>query len=102
MISDKDLLSRQQARQLAKKTRDAANILATFSQDQIDLIIDAMAEAVDKEAETLARMAVEETTYGKYEDKIIKNRFSSRQVYNFIRPLKTAGVIDEDKDRKVI
>jgi acetaldehyde dehydrogenase (acetylating) len=102
MISDKDLLSRQQARQLAKKTREAANILAEFSQDQIDLIIDAMAEAVDKEAETLARMAVEETTYGKYEDKIIKNRFSSRQVYNFIRPLKTAGVIGEDKDRKVI
>ena len=102
MISDKDLLSRQQARQLAKKTREAANILAGFSQDQIDLIIDAMAEAVDKEAETLARMAVEETTYGKYEDKIIKNRFSSRQVYNFIRPLKTAGVIGEDKDRKVI
>ncbi len=102
MISDKDLLSRQQARQLAQKAREAANILAGFSQNQIDIVIDAMAEAADKEAETLARMAVEETTYGKYEDKIIKNRFSSRQVYNFVKPLKTVGVIGEDKERKVI
>lgn len=102
MISDKDLLSRQQARQLAQKAREAANILSGFTQNQIDIIIDAMAEAADKEAETLARMAVEETTYGKYEDKIIKNRFSSRQVHNFIKPLKTVGVIGEDKERKVI
>ena len=102
MISDKDLLSRQQARQLAQKAREAANILAGFNQNQIDVLIDAMAEAVDKEAETLARMAVEETTYGKYEDKIIKNRFSSRQVYKFIKPLKTVGVIGEEPERKII
>ena len=102
MISDKDLLSRQQARQLAQKAREAANILAGFTQNQIDVLIDAMAEAVDKEAETLARMAVEETTYGKYEDKIIKNRFSSRQVYKFIKPLKTVGVIGEEPERKII
>lgn len=102
MISDKDLLSRQQALQLAQKAREAANILAGFTQNQIDVLIDAMAEAVDKEAETLARMAVEETTYGKYEDKIIKNRFSSRQVYKFIKPLKTVGVIGEEPERKII
>ncbi len=102
MISDKDLLSRQQARQLAQKAREAANILAGFSQSQIDAVVDAAANAADSEAETLARMAVEETTYGKVSDKIIKNRFSSRDVYRFIRPLKTAGVIGEDKERKLI
>lgn len=102
MISDKDLLSRQQARHLAQKAREAANILAGFSQSQIDAVVDATAHAADVESEILAKMAVEETTYGKVADKIIKNRFSSRDVYRFIRPLKTAGVIGEDKERKLI
>src|SRR5438105_4157847 len=102
MISDKDLYSRQQARQLAAKAKEASLVLAQFSQAQIDVVIDVMASAVDKEAENLARMAVEETTYGKVSDKILKNRFSSRDVYRFIRPLKTAGVVREDKERKLI
>jgi len=102
MISDKDLLSRQQARQLAQKAKEASHILAGFSQNQIDAVIDAVAAAADSESETLARMACEETTYGKVADKIIKNRFASRDVYRFIRPLKTAGIIDEDKERKII
>jgi acetaldehyde dehydrogenase (acetylating) len=102
MISDKDLLSRQQARQLAQKAKEASRILAAFSQSQIDAVVDAAAQAADREAETLARMAVEETTYGKYEDKITKNRFASRNVYRFIRPMKTVGVIGEDTNRKIL
>ena len=102
MISDKDLLSRQQARQLAQKAKDASNALARFTQEQIDKVIDAIAQAADREAENFARLAVEETTYGKVEDKIIKNRFSSRMVYKFIRPIKTVGVIGEDNDRKIL
>src|SRR5262245_19642608 len=62
MISDKDLLSRQQARQLAQKAKDASRILADFSQAKIDAVVDAIAEAADKEAEVLAKMAHEETT----------------------------------------
>jgi len=102
MISDKDLLSRQQARQLAQKAKDASLILADFSQSQIDTVIDAVAEAADKEAEILAKMAHEETTYGKTSDKIIKNLFASRDVYKFIRPLRTVGIIGEDSQRKIV
>jgi drug/metabolite transporter (DMT)-like permease len=43
---------------------------AAFSQERVDVIVAAMAEAGLRAAEPLARMAVEETTYGKYEDKI--------------------------------
>lgn len=102
MLSDKDLLSRQQARQLAQKAKEASEILAGFSQSQIDAVIDAVAQAADREAENLARMAVEETGYGRIADKIIKNHLASRQVYRFIRPLRTAGVIGEDTERKII
>ena len=102
MLSDKDLLSRQQARQLAQKAREAADKLALFSQSQIDAVIDAVAEAADREAEVLARMAHEETGYGKASDKVIKNQLASREVYRSIRPMKTVGVIDEDKERKIL
>lgn len=102
MLSDKDLLSRQQARQLAQKAKEASQILAGFSQSQIDAVIDAVAQAADREAENLARMAHEETGYGRISDKIIKNHLASREVYRFIRPLKTVGVIDEDTERKIL
>ena len=102
MLSDRDLLSRQQARQLAQKAKEASEILASFSQSQIDAVIDAVAQAADREAENLARMAVEETGYGRAADKVIKNHLASRQVYRFIRPLRTAGVIGEDTERKII
>ena len=102
MLSDKDLLSRQQARQLAQKAKEASEVLAGFSQSQIDAVIDAVAQAADREAENLARMAHEETGYGRTADKVIKNHLASRQVYRFIRPMKTVGVIDEDKERKIL
>lgn len=101
-VSDRDLLSRLQARQLAAKAKQASHELARFSQSQIDAVIDAMATAVDKEVEALAQMAHEETGYGKTSDKVLKNRLASRDVYRYIKPLKTAGVIGEDKEKKII
>ena len=61
-----------------------------------------MAEAVTPHAEALARLAVEETGYGVVEDKIQKNLFASQQVFDFIRPMKTVGVINRLEDRKIV
>ena len=99
---DRDLASVQEARTLARRAKDAAPILAEFSQEQIDRIVDAMAAAATPQAEALARLAVEETGYGVVEDKIQKNLFSSERIYRFIRPMKTVGVINRIEDRKVI
>ena len=100
--SDRDLASIQEARQLAQRAKAAAPALAEFSQEQIDRIIDAMASATRPRAEEFARLAVEETTYGVVADKVQKNLFSSEQVYQFIRPMKTVGVVARDEQRKVI
>jgi acetaldehyde dehydrogenase (acetylating) len=54
------------------------------------------------EAEALARLAVEETGYGVVADKVQKNLFASEKVYQFIRPLKTVGVIRRLEDKKII
>src|ERR671914_841348 len=99
---DRDLASVQEARILVRRAREAGTALAELSQEQIDAIVDAMAAAVTPQAETLARLAHEETGYGVVADKVQKNLFSSEKVYRFIRPMKTVGVIRRLDDRKVI
>ena len=100
--SDRDLASIAEARTLARNAHAAQARLAEYSQAQIDAIVDAMAAAVTPEAEALARLAVEETTFGVVADKVQKNLFSSERVYEFIRPMKTVGVVNRLEDRKVI
>ena len=100
--SNKDLESIAQARSLAGAARKAQSLLAELSQEQIDAIVTAMAEAVTPQAEALARLAVEETGYGVVADKAQKNLFSSRQVYEFIKPMKTVGVVNRIDDKKII
>src|SRR5215510_10756316 len=100
--SDRDLASIAEARSLARRAKAAAPILAEFSQERIDALVDAMAAAVTPQAEALARLAHEETGFGVVEDKIQKNLFSSEKIYTFIRPMKTVGVIGRLEDRKVI
>ena len=56
-----------------------------------------MADAVTPHAEALATLAVEETGYGVVADKVQKNLFSSRQVYEFIAPMKTVGVVNRHR-----
>ena len=92
----------QEARQLAQRARRAAPLLAELTQDQIDRIVDAMAAATRLRAEEFARLAVEETTYGVVADKIEKNLFSSERVYEFIKPMRTVGVVGRNEEKKVV
>jgi len=101
-VSDKDLTSIAEARTLARAARQAQTRLAELAQEQIDAVVSAMAEAATQHAEALARLAVEETGYGVVADKIQKNLFGSRRVYEFIRPMRTVGVINRIEDRKIV
>jgi acetaldehyde dehydrogenase (acetylating) len=100
--TDKDLASIAEARSLARAARQAQTRLAELTQEQIDAIVTAMAEAVTPHAEALARLAVEETGYGVVADKVQKNLFGSRQVYDFIRPMKTVGVVNRIEAKKLV
>src|SRR3982750_4587121 len=100
--SDRDLASIAEARALARRAKQAWLELAEFSQEKIDAIVDEMAATATAHAEAFARLAVDETGYGVVEDKIQKNLFSSQKVYDFIRPMKTVGVIARHEDRRVI
>jgi acetaldehyde dehydrogenase (acetylating) len=100
--SDRDLASIAEARALARRAKQAWLELAEFDQARIDAIVDAMAAAATPQAEAFARLAVDETGFGVVEDKIQKNLFSSQKVYQFIRPMKTVGVIARHDDRRVV
>ena len=100
--TDRDLASVQEARTLAQRAKRAAPALAEFTQEQIDRIVGAMAAATRPRAEEFARLAVEETGFGVVADKIQKNLFASERVYEFIRPMRTVGVVRRDEERKVV
>src|SRR3989442_9048071 len=98
---DRDIESIQEVRRLVEKAAEAGKILEGFSQERIDAVVASMAEAARQNAEPLGRLAVEETTYGVVADKVEKNLFSARDVYNGIKDLKTVGVIREDPENGV-
>src|SRR4051812_5757746 len=100
--TDRDLASIAEARALARRAKQAWTELAEFPQEKIDAIVGSMAEAATAHAEAFARLAVDETGFGVYEDKIQKNLFASQRVYDFIKPMKTVGVIARHEDRRVV
>ena len=100
--TDRDLASIAEARALVRRAKAVAPVLADLSQEQIDAIVDAMAAAATPQAEALARLACDETGYGVVADKIQKNLFASQKIYNFIKPMKTVGVVRRIEEKKVI
>jgi len=101
-IRDKDLLSVQRARTLIQRANKAYQAFKDFSQEDVDKIIASMVEAGRDAARRLAELAVKETDYGNVEDKVVKNIFSIDNVYDSIKDLKTAGVINRDLEKKII
>ncbi|MBS5823099.1 MAG: acetaldehyde dehydrogenase (acetylating) [Clostridium argentinense] len=99
---DKDLRSIQEARNLARLGKIAADKIADYTEEQIDKIIRNMVRVAEENAACLAQMAVEETGFGKVEDKTFKNHLASTILYDSIKDMKTIGVINEDKENKII
>ncbi len=102
MDFDSDLKSIQDAREKAAKAKEAQIEFKDFSQHQVDEIIKAMYEAGYSASEKLAKMAVEESGFGKWEDKVVKNKFSTKNVYESIKDLRTVGIIDIEENGKVL
>jgi len=96
-LYDKDLLSIQEVRALMSAAKAAQQDLATKSQEYIDRIVKAIADAGVRNAARLGKMACEETGFGNAADKTIKNIFGSRDVYEYIKDMKTVGEIGRDE-----
>lgn len=87
---------------LVENGNQALKDFANYDQEQIDSIVKAMALAgLDKHV-YLAKLAHEETGRGVFEDKMIKNIFSTEYIYNSIKKDKTVGLIREDEQNGII
>ncbi|MCG8567768.1 MAG: acetaldehyde dehydrogenase (acetylating) [Desulfobacterales bacterium] len=99
---DKDLLSIQEARALVRSAREAQQAYAQLDQMRVDTIVKAIAVQAVAQAEELAALAVEETGFGKVEDKKTKNILASEKLVDSIQGMKTMGVLNDDKVAKMV
>ena len=83
---------------LVEKAKIASQEYMKLNQEQVDNIVKAMSMAGLEHHMELAKMAVEETGRGVYEDKITKNMFATEYVYHSIKYEKTVGVISENEE----
>ena len=88
--------------ELATKGVEALDAMANFTQEQVDHIVHHAAIAALDKHMYLAKLAVDETGRGIYEDKAIKNMYASEYIWNSIKYDKTVGVVAEDKEQGLV
>ena len=88
--------------ELVSKAQVAQKQYELFSQEKVDAIVRDIGKFVYDNAEPLARMAVDETEMGSFEDKILKNKSKARVIWNNLKDKKSRGVIDEDTDSNLV
>jgi acetaldehyde dehydrogenase/alcohol dehydrogenase len=77
----------------------AAAAFRALDQEAVDKIVHAMVVAGVRHAVELAELAMEETGFGVFEDKVIKNYVATEFLYDHLRDKRTVGVIEEDRER---
>lgn len=102
MLHDQDLISIQEVRAKVEKAHTAWQKYRTFTQQQADAVVEAMGAAGRANAQRLAEMAVEETSYGNVPDKLAKNLLCSDLLVRHVRGMKTLGLLREDAENKII
>src|SRR5262245_26465639 len=91
-----------QIQDLVSKARVAQAAFESFSQEQVDAIVRGIGKFVYDNAEKLARMAVDETGIGVYEDKILKNKGKARIIWNSLKDKRSRGIIGEDAENNMV
>src|ERR1700682_2278033 len=102
MLADKDLVSIQETRSKVEKAYAAWQKYRSYSQEQVDAIVERMAAAGRAHARRLAELAVEETGYGNAKDKLAKNLLCADLLPRRMRALRTIGVIRECREERVV
>ena len=97
-INNEDSKIKEMIDELVKKAKKASEEYMNLSQADVDRIIRAMSMAGQEHHMELAKLAVEETKRGIYEDKITKNMFATEYIYHSIKYDKTVGVIDSNEE----
>ena len=95
-------MKKQSINQLVNQANEALNEFMSLNQEQIDKIVKEMALAGLSAHMKLARMAIEETGRGIFEDKVTKNIFATEYIYHSIKYDKTVGIIEDNENEGYI
>nr|WP_154663477.1 bifunctional acetaldehyde-CoA/alcohol dehydrogenase [Neobacillus dielmonensis] len=87
---------------LATNSSKALEEFRCYNQQMVDEIVRQVALKALENHKDLAKLAVEETKRGVYEDKVFKNMFATECIYNNLRKMKTVGVINENENEGYI
>jgi succinate-semialdehyde dehydrogenase len=87
---------------LVSRARLAQAEFEAFTQEQVDAIVRDIGKYVYDNAELLARMAVDETGIGNFEDKVLKKKGKARAIWNSLKGKKSRGIIDEDPETNMV
>src|ERR671926_391984 len=101
-VQEPILTEDSQIQELITRARTAQAAFESFSQEQVDAIVKGIGKYVYDNAEPLARMAVDETGIGVYEDKVIKNKGKARVIWNNLKDKKSRGIIGEDPENNLV
>ena len=86
---------------VVERARAAAEAFRRLDQAAVDRIVWPMVVAGPRAAVELAQVAIEETGFGVFEDKVVKNYVATEFLYDYLKDKKTVGVIDEDPERNL-
>ena len=84
------------------RAREAQKVFETYSQEEVDKAVRAIGKAVFDQADPLAKMAVEETRMGRYEDKIVKNQAKTKITWARLKGVPSRGIIARHDDIGII
>jgi len=87
--------------EIVARAREAADAFRRLDQEAVDRIVWDMVVAGLHKAVELAQVAIEETGFGVFEDKVVKNYVATEFLYDYLKDKKTVGVIEEDIERNI-
>ena len=87
--------------EIVARARLAADAMRKLDQAAVDRIVWSMVVAGLESAQDLAQLAVDETGFGVFEDKVVKNYVATEFLYDYLKDKKTVGVIAEDSERRI-
>ncbi len=87
---------------IVEAASNAAREFRKLDQEQVDRIVEAMVRAGVRAAGELAGLALEETGFGVFEDKVVKNYVATEFLHDYLRDKKSVGVVDEDVEHNIV
>jgi len=97
VLKEKSIDNNKMVNALLENAEKALKEYMELDQEQVNKIVEAMSIAGLEKHRELAKMAIDETQRGVYEDKVIKNMFSTEYIWHSIKYEKTVGIIEENE-----